>query len=83
MAVQYLSGRDMTEPTPDYLLPDPQGGVFHNARSCSGGRLALTQTVRSLPTEQIADTDFECSIGELSTLRERFECRGQNKAGVC
>ena len=83
MAVQYLSGRDMTEPTPDYLLSDPQGGVFHNERSCSGGRLALTQTVRTLPTEQIADTDFECSIGELSTLRERFEGRGQNKAGVC
>lgn len=38
MAVRYLSGRDMTEPTPDYLLPDPQGGVFHNARSCSGGK---------------------------------------------
>ena len=39
MDVQYLSGRDMTEPTPDYLLPDPKGGVLLAARSSSGGKV--------------------------------------------
>ena len=29
----------MTEPTPDYLLPDPKGGVLLAARSSSGGKV--------------------------------------------
>ena len=73
----------MTEPTPDYLLPDPKGGVLLAARSSSGGKVRADADCADFSDGKIADTGFECGIGELSTLREEFENRVQNETGVC